>query len=139
MNAPICRRSGIVCIALAVVFSVFSARLIQLQVGCHEELARVAAQTTAKTKTIAATRGKIVDTRGEVLADNVPVYKVVVDGSLAPEDRGELAAILARHLGLPVEKVAERIASKRRYIVVDPRLKAPAAVVEDLKEDLAKA
>ncbi|MGA0110913.1 MAG: peptidoglycan D,D-transpeptidase FtsI family protein [Chthoniobacterales bacterium] len=139
MNAPICRRSGIVCIALAVVFSVFSARLIQLQVGCHEELARVAAQTTAKTKTIAATRGKIVDTRGEVLADNVPVYKVVVDGSLAPEDRGELAAILARHLDLPVEKVAARVASKRPYIVVDPRLKAPAAVVEDLKEDLAKA
>lgn len=139
MNAPVCRRAGIVCVAVALVFSIYSARLIHLQVAKHQELAHEAARTTAKKKIIPATRGKIVDARGEVLADNVPVYKVVVDGSLAPEDRGELASILSRHLEMPLDKVAARIASKRPYIVVDPRLKVPASTVEVLKEDLAEA
>lgn len=139
MNAMVCRRAGLVCIAVALVFSIYSARLIHLQVAKHRDLAHEAARTTARKKIIPAARGKIVDARGEVLADNVPVYKVVVDGSLAPDDRGELSAILARHLQLPTEKVAGRIASKRPYIVVDPRLKVPASVVEELKGDLAEA
>lgn len=139
MNAPFCRRAGIVCIALAVLFSIYSARLIHLQVGRHEELARAAAKTTAKEKVIPAVRGRILDAHGEVLADNVPVYKVVVDGSLAPDDRSELASILARHLAMEETKVAERIASRRPYIVVNPRLKVAASVVEELKRDLAAA
>ena len=139
MNAPVCRRAGIVCIALAVVFSIFSGRLIYLQVGRHEELANEAAKTTAKKKIIPAVRGRILDAQGEALADNVPVYKVVVDGSLAPEDRGELAAILSRYVGMDEAKVSERIASKRRWIVVNPKLKLPASAVENLKQDLAAA
>lgn len=138
MNAQICRRAGFVCIVLALLFSAYSARLIHLQVGKHEELAGEAAKTTAKKKVIAATRGKIVDANGEVLADNVPVYKVVVDGSiLKEEDRGKLADILVRNLELPAEKVAERIASKRAYIVVKNGVEA--SVVESLKEQLAAA
>ena len=138
MNAPVCRRAGIVCVALAVVFSVFSARLIYLQVGRHEELAQEAANTTAKKKIIPAVRGRILDAQGEVLADNVPIYKVVVDGSLLkPEDRGELAGILARHLEIPLDKVAERIDSRRPYIVV--KKKVAAAAVEALKQDLSQA
>ena len=139
MNAPVCRRAGIVCIALAVVFSIFSGRLIYLQVGRHEELAKEAAKTTAKEKIIPAVRGRILDAQGEALADNVPVYKVVVDGSLAPEDRGELAAILSRYVGMDEAKVSERIASKRPWIVVNPKLKLPAFAVENLKQDLAAA
>ena len=139
MNAPVCRRAGLVCIVLAVVFSVYSARLIHLQVGRHEELAHQAAKTTAKKKIIPASRGRILDVHGEVLADNVPVYKPVVDGSLAPDDRGELVSILSRHLGTQEDKIAERIASKRPYIVVNPGLKVPASVVENLKQDLAAA
>jgi len=137
LSAPVCRRAGIVCVLLALVFSVYSARLIHLQVRKHEELSLVAATTTAKKKDIHATRGKIVDANGEVLADNVPIYKVVVDGSLAPADRSELAAILARHLGTPVQEVSERIASKRPYIVV--KKKVAASAVENLKEELAAA
>ena len=136
MNAPICRRAGFVGIVLALVFSAYSARLIYLQVGKHEELAEVAARTTAKKKVIHATRGKIIDANGEVLADNVPVYKVVVDGSiLKPADRGKLSAILARHLGMPPDKISGRIASKRAYIVVKHEVEASA--VESLKQELA--
>jgi cell division protein FtsI (penicillin-binding protein 3)/stage V sporulation protein D (sporulation-specific penicillin-binding protein) len=135
MNAQICSRAGFVCILIALIFSAYSARLIHLQVGRHEELADEAARTTAKKKVITATRGKIVDVRGEVLADNVPVYKVVVDGSiLPPKDREALAGILARNLGMAPEKVAERISSDRRYIVVKNGVEASA--VENLKEEL---
>ncbi|MEY3480775.1 MAG: Stage sporulation protein [Verrucomicrobiota bacterium] len=135
MNAQICSRAGFVCILIALIFSAYSARLIHLQVGRHEELADEAARTTAKKKVITATRGKIVDVRGEVLADNVPVYKVVVDGSiLPPKDREALAGILARNLGIAPEKVAERISSDRRYIVVKNGVEASA--VENLKEEL---
>jgi cell division protein FtsI (penicillin-binding protein 3)/stage V sporulation protein D (sporulation-specific penicillin-binding protein) len=138
MNAQICRRAGFVCVVLALVFSVFSARLIHLQVGKHEELAGEAARTTAKKKVMPATRGKIVDANSEVLADNVPVYKVVVDGSiLAPEDRATVADILARNLGMPPEKVNERIDSKRPYIVVKNGVEASA--VETVKQELAAA
>lgn len=138
MNAQICSRAGFVCILIALIFSAYSARLIQLQVGRHEELADEAARTTAKKKVITATRGKIVDVRGEVLADNVPVYKVVVDGSiLPPKDREALAGILARNLGIAPEKVAERISSDRRYIVVKNGVEASA--VENLKEELDAA
>ncbi|MFM8230041.1 MAG: peptidoglycan D,D-transpeptidase FtsI family protein, partial [Chthoniobacterales bacterium] len=137
MNAQICRRAGLVCVVLALVFSAFSARLIHLQVGMHEELSNEAARTTAKKKVIPATRGKIVDANGEVLADNVPVYKVVVDGSLAPEDRTGLVSILSRNLGMAEDKVAERIASKRPYIVVKHGVEASA--VESIKQELAAA
>lgn len=138
MNAQICSRAGFVCILIALIFSAYSARLIHLQVGRHEELADEAARTTAKKKVITATRGKIVDVRGEVLADNVPVYKVVVDGSiLPPKDREALAGILARNLGMAPEKVAERISSDRRYIVVKNGVEASA--VENLKEELDAA
>ena len=138
MNPQLCRRAGFVCVVLALVFSAYSARLIHLQVGRHEELAGEAAKTTAKKKVIAATRGKIVDVNGEVLADNVPVYKVVVDGSiLPPEDRAELSDILSRNLGIAPDKVTERISSKRPYIVVKHGVEA--SVVENLKQELAGA
>ena len=138
MNAQICRRAGFICIVFALLFSAYSARLIHLQVGEHEELANEAARTTAKKKTIAATRGRIIDAKGEVLADNVPVYKVVVDGSvLKDEDRAELADVLIRNLGLDPGKVSSRIASKRAYIVMKDEVEA--SVVEALKRELSDA
>ncbi len=136
MNKQPFFRAGFVCVVLALIFSAYSARLVHLQVGKHTELAGEAAKTTAKKKTIAATRGKIVDANGEVLADNVPVYKVIVDGSIVKEEhRPMLAEILTRNLGVAPEKIAERIASKRPYIVVKNGVEA--SVVEKIKEELS--
>lgn len=138
MNAQICFRAGFVCVLIALVLSLFSARLIHLQVGRHFELAGEAAKATAKKKVIAATRGKIVDVNGEILADNVPVYKVVVDGSILPEaERQGLAGILSRRLEIDCEKIMERISSKRPYIVVKNGVEA--SVVENLKRELSDA
>lgn len=133
MNSQIQRRAGIICIGLAFLFSIFSGRLIYLQVGKHEEFSREAADTTAEKKVARAERGKITDSRGEVLADNIPIYTVVVDGTLV-SDRSRVAETLSRYLEIPVEQVAERIASTRPYIVVKNRV--AAATVDALRANL---
>jgi len=120
------RRAGLVGIFLAVILSIYSARLVHLQVAKHEEYRDLAAQTTARKKPVLAERGKIVDVHGEVLADNVPIYAVVADGSLIT-DRPRMAELLARHLALPLEEVAERIAPERRYIVIQRGVSATTA------------
>lgn len=140
MSAAAHRRAGLIGIALAVVLSIYSARLIHLQVAKHEEYAELAAEKTAKRKVMLADRGTITDCRGEPLAVNVPIYTVAVDGKLLGEtgaDRAQLAGFLSRHLELPLEEVSERIASERPYIVV--RRGTDAMRVSKLKEDLVAA
>ena len=136
MSSQIHRRAGAVCIVLAVILSIYSGRLIYLQVGKHEEYAKEAADNTAEKKTVRAERGRITDAKGEVLADNVPIYAVVADGTLVT-DREKVASILSRHLAMPVEKVTARIASTKPYIVVCR--KVPAATVDALRADLSAA
>ena len=134
------RRAGLVCIALAVLLSIYSARLVHLQVGKHRDYGAIAAETTAKRKVVLAERGRITDCRGEPLAVNVPIYAVVVDGKLVSEtkaDRVQLAEIIARNLDLPVEQVTGRIASDRAYIVVQRGV--DAVRVAKLKDELAAA
>lgn len=132
------RRAGLVCIVLALILSAYSARLVHLQVGKHEEYARVAADTTARRNPVAAERGKIVDAKGEVLADNVPIYKVVVDAKVLKDgQRPKLTEILSRCLSLPAAQIAGRIASKRPYVVVQKDVSAETR--SKLKEELAAA
>jgi len=140
VNGTVHGRAGLVCIVLAVVLSVYSARLVHLQVGKHREYGGLAAEKTAKKKVVAAERGRITDCHGAPLSVNVPVYSVVVDGKLLGElksDRQRLAGIIARHLELPAEEVAARIASDRAYIVVQHKVGAMS--VAKLKEELAGA
>ncbi len=136
MNSGCHRRAGLVCIGLALLLSVYSARLIHLQVAKHDEYSRLAADKTARKKIIPAQRGSVTDRNGEPLASNLPVYTVVVDGSLV-EDREKLADAISSHLDLPRAEVAERIASSRQYIVMQRRVSAEK--VESLKLDLAEA
>ena len=134
MNRDMQRRAGLVCILFAVILSIYSGRLIHLQVGMHEDYRREAANTTARKKAVPAERGKITDVHGEVLADNVPIYAVVADGTLIT-DRPKLAEILSRHLEMPLDEVTARLASERPYIVVQRRV--PAITVAALKEEVA--
>ena len=137
MSAASHKRAGIVCILLAVIFSIYSARLIHLQVAKHQEYGTRAVEKTAKTKIEHAQRGVITDRNGEALAVNVPIYAVAVDGKVTTEtkvDRAKLAAILGRHLDVPADKVAERIAKGRPYIVVQRGV--DAIRVAGLKDEL---
>lgn len=137
MKAVSHQRAGLICIGLAVLLSIYSGRLVHLQVGKHEEYGQLAAAKTAKKKVMPADRGVIRDARGEVLADNVPIYAVVVDGKLLTDtkaDRDRVAEMIARHLELPQEEVSAQIATDRQYIVV--RRRVPALAAMGLRDEL---
>ena len=64
MSSATHRRAGIVCVGLALVFSIYSGRLVHLQVGKHREYAQLAVEKTAKKKVVPAERGIITDVHG---------------------------------------------------------------------------
>ena len=110
-------RCALVCVFFALLFSIFSYRLIYLQLVMHDYYSQKAAEKNIGRTVIVAERGAIYDAGNEVLAQNVPVATVVADGTLITNPEA-LVPILARSLDLPPNEVAEKIASRRPYIVL---------------------
>ncbi|MEO5718402.1 MAG: hypothetical protein ABIR29_07500, partial [Chthoniobacterales bacterium] len=110
-------RCALVCVFFALLFSIFSYRLIYLQLVMHKYYSQLAAEKNVGRNVIPAERGAIYDAGGEVLAQNVPVATVVADGTLIT-NAAALVPILARSLQLSPNEVAEKIASHRPYIVL---------------------
>ena len=124
------RRAVWACAFLAVIFTVFSARLIYLQVAKNEEYAALAAKNHTTRIPIPSRRGLIQDRHGEVLAANVPVRKVVADGSLV-KSPGKIAEIAAPWLGMDE-------ATLRKELTLEPKNKYKV-LVHELPEDKAFA
>ncbi len=109
-------------------FTVFSFRLVELQVAKTDHYKALAFEKHSIRQTINARRGGISDVNGVPLATNEPVKTVVVDASVVKN--GEvLAEALSRHLELPLAAVRERLNKKvesadsgekkpSRYIVI---------------------
>ncbi|MBS0657327.1 MAG: penicillin-binding protein 2 [Verrucomicrobia bacterium] len=74
------RIAWLIC-GFATLFSAFAIRLIQIQVRDHERYASLARETRTVRLPVPAQRGLIRDTRGETLAANVPMQRVVIDGT----------------------------------------------------------
>lgn len=110
-------RIGLAAIALACVFSGFSARLVYLQVGKHEEFAALAAKKNSFRQSIHAFRGQIRDARGEILAADRPTRTVYADGSHVtdPAALGELAATF---LEMDPTELAGTLDTERKYVVL---------------------
>src|ERR1700726_4469138 len=72
-------RCAIVCLGFILLFSLFSFRLIYLQMIKHEQYAGLAAEKHVIKQPIFAERGTILDANNEVRAHNVPVETVVAD------------------------------------------------------------
>ncbi len=119
------RRAAIACGFLALIFTGFSARLIYLQVGKHEEYTALAAQKHSIRQPIPANRGMILDRNGEILAASIPVRKVILDGTHVKKP-ADLAQLAAPYLGLPedaLEKtLKEEVEKKSQFKVVLPEL-----------------
>jgi cell division protein FtsI/penicillin-binding protein 2 len=109
--------SGVV----GLIFTGFSARLIELQVVKHEEYTKLAAQKHSIRLTVPAHRGMILDRNGEILAANIPVRKVVVDGSHVKKS-GTLASLAAPFLGIPREALLTELRTPSKYKVLLPEL-----------------
>jgi cell division protein FtsI (penicillin-binding protein 3)/stage V sporulation protein D (sporulation-specific penicillin-binding protein) len=114
-------RGLFVCGFLALCFTAFSARLIQLQVIDHEKYAAIAGRNHGSKQTIFAPRGVIEDINGEVLADNEPLRRVVADGSLITKP-AELAALLAKPLGMGIAELEQKLTTKMQYVPFKARI-----------------
>ena len=129
-------RIGVVCAVVALIFTVFSARLIHLQVAKHDEYARLAAEKHTRRTVIHARRGLIFDRNGELLASNLPVYTVVADGSRINHPEA-LARLAAPFLGMTEKELAAKITTDRKYLVVAKELPDEKAVA--MEKALQKA
>ena len=126
-------RCALVCLAFAGLFSVFSFRLIYLQMIKHHEYAGLAAEKHVYKQSIYAERGGIVDRNNEVLAHNIPGETIVADATHV-NDVDKLAPLLAEHLKLPIAELREKLSGTRRYVVLKRQVPQPHAV--ELREKL---
>lgn len=129
-------RAGFVCALTGGLFGLFALRLVDLQVVRRERYATEAAQAHSVRLTLPAQRGNIVDARGEILATDLPLRRIVADGSLVDKPDA-VAAILAPVLALSPREVAARLRTDRRYLVLGRQV--PAGIADGVQRDLAAA
>jgi cell division protein FtsI (penicillin-binding protein 3)/stage V sporulation protein D (sporulation-specific penicillin-binding protein) len=108
MNLGLKTRSLCATTLLAGVFTVFSWRLVDIQVAQHEHWSSLAARKNVQQKPIFARRGIILSADGEPLAQNEPVKQVIADGSLI-KDHEAVAEILAPLLEMKKPALLEKL------------------------------
>ena len=126
-------RAVTVSVGLVGVFSVFSFRLIDLQIAKHEEYTALAAEKHVHKQVIYARRGIIRDVHNEPLAENVPVKTVVADASHM-RDPIAVAKAIADQLKMDPQELADKLKTGRKYIVLKREVSEQAA--NQLKEAL---
>jgi cell division protein FtsI/penicillin-binding protein 2 len=114
-------RAVTVFIGLVGLFSVYSYRLIDVQIVQHEAYTALAAEKHTYKRPIYARRGIIRDANNEPLADNVPVKRVIADGSHI-KDPVALAAAIANLLEMDSRELADKLSTKSKYVVIKPQI-----------------
>ena len=126
-----------VCCVMVLVFSAFSYRLIHLQVDQSQTFAALANQTQVLKQIIPAQRGSIRDVHGEVLASDMPLRKVVADGShLKTASFHQVTSLLASTLSIDETALAQKLTPERRYLVIKHQV--PEQLAENLKNELER-
>jgi cell division protein FtsI/penicillin-binding protein 2 len=110
-------RCTIICLGFILLFSLFSFRLIYLQMIKHDEYAGRAAEKHVIKQPIFAERGTILDANNEVLAHNIPVETVVADATRMSEVEA-IVDLVSGELKLPRAEASEKLHTDRRYIVL---------------------
>lgn len=143
-------------VAVVLIFVVTGGRAVQLQGIDSQAYAEQAAEKMQNTRTLPATRGRILDRNGVVLASTEPAMIVSIDPEMvrsngADKDRPmtqrkqeeakaapeAVASLLVKHLGGKLQDYLDAIATPdSRYKVVGR--KVPAATITALKADLAR-
>jgi cell division protein FtsI (penicillin-binding protein 3) len=135
-SATLRLRVGFVLVAM--VLSVFGARLVQLQGVDPNEYAAMAAAEGSVSVVLPAARGDIVDRDGEPLADSVDGLMVVADPSLVDDtsDPEEVAAFFARRLGVDYLTTLRRLQADNQFQYIARRVPAAKAreAVADARE-----
>src|SRR3954454_6185506 len=120
-------RCALVCLFFTALFSVFSFRLVYLQMIKHDEYAGLAAEKHVDKQPIYATRGAIFDANNEVLAHNVPCETIVADATHI-NNAEALVPLLASELKLDRSELNEKLRGDRRYIVLKRQVPETQAV-----------
>ncbi len=126
-------RCALVCLFFTALFSLFSFRLVYLQMIKHDEYAGLAAEKHVYKQPIFAERGSILDANNEVLAHNTPVETVIADATHV-NDRETVVPLLREALDIPADELREKLEGDRRYIVL--KREVPIATATALREKL---
>ena len=95
------------------------ARLVKVMVIDSEELENRAASQQTRNTTLSATRGKILDSTGVVLARNATAYKVVIwPSSIKADEKERVAKELSSLLDMDYAKVLEKVNANKQEIVL---------------------
>jgi cell division protein FtsI/penicillin-binding protein 2 len=132
-------RAVTVCFGLVGLFSVYSVRLIDLQVIEHEKFTALAAEKHNHKQIIYARRGIIRDAHDEALAENVPVKTVVADASHI-RDRMAVATAIANQLEMDPRDIADKLnqtGKGSKHIVLKAEI--PEQTAEKIRESLRVA
>src|ERR1051325_2037582 len=126
-------RCVVVCLGFTALFSLFSFRLVHIQMVKHDEYAGLAAEKHVQKQVIQAERGAILDANGDVLANNVPVQDVVADATRV-DDIDAIVELVSGALKIPASELREKLEGDRRYIMI--KRDVPDAVANSLKNQL---
>ena len=130
------RRLRIGFVVIAMVLSVFGARLVQLQGVDPNSYAAMAAADGMVEVDLPAERGDILDRNGEPLADSASGLMVVADPAMTADRAPELAKFLYRRLGVDYVATLARLREQgSRFEYVARRV--PAAIATDVVETAA--
>src|ERR1700730_15880760 len=129
-------RCTIICLGFILLFSLFSFRLIYLQMIKHDEYAGRAAEKHVIKQPIFAELGTILDANNEVLAHNIPVETVVADATRLSEVEA-IVDLVSGELKLPRAEVSEKLHTDRRYIVL--KREVAKANADSLRQKLRAA
>lgn len=95
------------------------ARLVKVMVIDSEELENRAASQQTRNTTLSATRGKILDSTGVVLARNATAYKVVIwPSSIKDDEKERVAKEISSLLDMDYAKVLEKVNANKQEIVL---------------------
>jgi len=130
-------RCTLACFGFIALFSLFSFRLVYLQMMRHDEYAELAAEKHVKKQQIFASRGMILDANDEVLAHNVPIRTVSAEPPyLTNVEKATL--IISRELKIPPAEVAEKLQSDRKFVVLQRDVEEGAALALKAKLEAEK-
>src|ERR1700751_4887976 len=132
-------RAVTVCFGLVGLFSVFSVRLIDLQIVQHEKFTTLAAEKHSHKQIIYARRGIIRDAHNEPLAENIPVKTVVADASHI-RDPGALAEAIADKLEMDPQDLADKLSQSgkgSKHIVL--KTEVPEEAAQKIRDSLVAA
>jgi len=126
-------RCTLACFGFIILFSIFSFRLVYVQMIQHEYYLKIAVGTHGGEQPIYAERGDILDANGEVLANNVPARMVFADGTRI-NDLDATVRLVSQALKIPASELADKIQPDKQYVVLQRDV--PQPVTDALKAQL---